>query len=185
MNSFARGAVCVILCLVIQTPYAQENDVSPEELAAFNVTLYAEPEAFPFDHISSLDGQRLDRSALAGKYLLVNLFATWCPYCEREKPSLQRLYRERAGERFTVLAVAVGERAETVTFYMKEHGYDFPAGVDVENKLRGEYAPRLPTSYILDGEGKILARIAGNKDWDGELARKVLGSLIPEGEGRL
>jgi thiol-disulfide isomerase/thioredoxin len=154
--------------------YPLGPDISPEELSLFGATAYSEKEQLPLGGLVTLEGTPYDSSALSGKYALVNLGASWCPYCGREKPSLQRLHSMHAGERFAVLTVFVGEGAETARRYMEQNGYDFPAAADPEDSAGGAYAARVPTSYVIDPEGNIIVRISGSKEWDSELALRVL-----------
>jgi thiol-disulfide isomerase/thioredoxin len=154
--------------------YPVEPDISPGELALFGVTVYSEKEQLPLIGLVTLEGAPYDSSALRGKYALVNLGASWCPYCRREKPTLQLLYLNYADERFAVLTVFVGEAAGTAKRYMDESGYSFPAAVDPEDRVGAEYAARVPTSYVIDPEGNIIARINGSREWDSELALRVL-----------
>jgi thiol-disulfide isomerase/thioredoxin len=148
-----------------------------EEPGGFTVTIYTERELFPFEELTTPDGQPYNRAALGGKYVLVNLFTTWCPYCRKENPSVQRLH-----ERFPVLGVALGESGETVERYMREGGYNFPVAVNGTNTLRAKYAERLPASYVVGPDRRIVARIKGNKEWDGEEMMKVLMDVVEEGE---
>lgn len=161
--------------LVYNPPaYSEERAVTAAELEENRVTISNEIELFPYELIETQAGE-----ALSGKYVLVNLFATWCPYCGKEKPSLQRLHEKYGSERFTVLGISTGEEAETVLEYMREGGYTFPVGMNPDGSLREKYAPRLPTSYVVDGGGKIVARINGDKEWDSEEMMRILRLLVP------
>ncbi|GHU10124.1 hypothetical protein FACS1894151_09160 [Spirochaetia bacterium] len=167
--------------------YADESPVPPEavpqvtqaELDNFKVTLYTEDDTFPFESFVTLDGKPFDSTLLENKYILVNIWATWCPYCSRERPSLQHFYTQYTNESFTLLTISVGEQAETVKTYIEEHEYQFPVILDTTNMLRKEYAQRIPKTYIIDREGRIIARIDGNKSWDEEQAIKIVRYLIP------
>ena len=182
-------AVCIVSlsvwiltgCLSNEPAVVIEPRINAEELEAFGVTVYTEKELFPLERLVTLDGAPYNGGALRGKYALVNLWATWCPYCKAEKPSMQRLYDERAGEGFTILAVSVGEDANTVRDYMSENKLNLPVALDPKNEVKEIYAPRIPTSYVLDPEGIIIARINGNKEWDSEQAQKVLEYLVTRG----
>jgi thiol-disulfide isomerase/thioredoxin len=140
-------------------------------------------ERFPFEGLVTAGGDAFDGSSLRGKYVLVVLWSTWCPYCDRENQSLQELYERYGGGGFTVVTVSLGEEAETVKEYMDAKGYSFPVLMDREEKLKERYAPRRPHSYLLDREGYIVAEAGGDKDWTGEEALSALGRLIP-GFGR-
>jgi len=176
-----RKNISIMLCLMCCTAglvFSLETGISAEELAEFNVTLYTDKEQFLLDNVVTLEGEPYCFETLRGQYVLVNFWTTWCPYCKQEKPSIQRLYDKYGGVKFTVLTVSLGETADTVKRYMSENQFGFPVVLSTDNKLRAVYAPRLPTSYILDMEGNIIARINGNKEWDSGLAIKVLENLL-------
>ena len=119
----------IILTLTVQVLFSLDIDITPEELTTFKVTPYTEKEQLLLDGLFTLEGASFAADFLKGKYVLVNLGATWCPYCRGEKPSFQRLYSEHANEYFAVLAVFVGEQPDTVKNYMDENNYSFPAAV--------------------------------------------------------
>jgi len=174
--------ILMVLCILFYTVsfgYSQDMGLSEEEMAAFNVTFYAEKERMPLDGLVTLDGLLYDSTVLRGNYVLINMGATWCPYCSREKPSIERLYSGYfTGENFIIMVIYLNERAETVRNYMQERDYHFPAAVDTTNRLRKEYAPRMPATYLVDPEGYIIARINGNKEWDGEIAIRLIRSVL-------
>jgi len=169
------------LTLIIQAQlHANDCDLNPKELSAFDVTFHTEKKQLPMEGLFTLDGANYNSAALRGKYVLVNLWASWCPDCRREKPSIERLYRElNTGRVFNkdelaLLTVSLGEEPDTVKNYMSENQYGFPVVLDKEDKLRKTYAPWIPTSYILDPDGNIIARIIPKDEWDSE---QLLGTL--------
>jgi thiol-disulfide isomerase/thioredoxin len=168
------------MCLTAGFIFSLEIDLNSEDLAKFNVTLYTDKEQILLDGVVTLEGKPYRIEALRGQYVLVNFWTTWCPFCRQEKPSIQRLYNKYGGAKFTVLTVSLGEATDMVERYMNENLFNFPVVVNTDNKLRSVYAPRIPVSYILDMEGNIIARINGNKEWDSELALKVLGNFLSD-----
>jgi thiol-disulfide isomerase/thioredoxin len=171
-------AAAILILFSIHGIFAAEEETMQEELISFKATLYSGQEKMPLEGLLTLEGAAYDTNALKGRYALVNLGASWCPYCGREKASLQRLYKGYTNEKFTVLSVFVGgEDTETAQRYMAENGYNFPAAVAPADQLYEAHAPRLPTSYVIDMEGNILARINGSKEWDSAQALRVLDYL--------
>ncbi|MCL2209668.1 MAG: TlpA family protein disulfide reductase [Treponema sp.] len=155
-----------------------ETEITAEEMAEFNMTFFPGQEKITFKNIVTLDGAEYDISALRGKYVLINLGASWCPYCKKEKPSLQWLYDNYAGERFTLLTIYIGEQASIVKQYIDNNGLTIPAAVEPKNEFREIYAKTIPTSYIINAEGYIVARINLNKEWDSRLALKIINYFL-------
>jgi len=158
--------------------FTLEIDISEEDLTEFNLTLYTNKEQIFLENVVTLEGKPYRIETLRGQYVLVNFWTTWCPFCKQEKTSIQRLYNKYVSAKFTVLTVSLGETENTVKRYMNENQFSFPVVINTDNKLRAVYAPRIPVSYILDMEGNIIARINGNKEWDSDLALKILKILL-------
>jgi thiol-disulfide isomerase/thioredoxin len=164
--------------------YANGSELNSKELSTSDVTVYSEKAQLPLEGLVTLEGSPYNSEALRGRYVLVNLWASWCPDCRREKPSIQRLYMELSSgrlfgnEELVLLTVSLGEEPDTVKSYMNENQYSFPVVLDRENKLRTAYAPRIPTSYILGPDGNIIARIIWEKEWDSEQALGTLRRMV-------
>ena len=154
------------------------NEITPEEQESFNLVYHDGTERFPFELLETLDGEQFVGGSLNGKYVLINLWSTWCPFCRREKPSMQKLFNDYSGETFTVLAVSLGEEVETVRGYMDKERLTIPVALDRKEQLKERFAPRRPWSYIVDKEGYILAEIQKSQEWDSETAKKVLRYFI-------
>jgi len=179
MNKIDINIFSLIIFIVILITPLHAADVSEEELIEFRVTLYTEKERIPLDKLLTFDGNPYDNSELSGSYVLLNFWATWCPFCREEMPSKQRLYDNYTSGWFTLLTVSVGEEVNTITGYMNENGFIQPVILDPVNELKEIYAPRIPTSYVLSPDGYIIARINGYKEWDSERALRILRFLIP------
>jgi thiol-disulfide isomerase/thioredoxin len=169
----------VILILLCSTLPAQTTEgITPAELETLRVTIFTEPEYFPLTGLTTLAGIPYNPAGLKGSYVLLNLGASWCPFCGKEKPTINVLNGKNTIEGLAILTIFLGEEVATVKEYLDNNNYTFPAAVDVKNVLREKYSPRLPTSYILDKEGKILARVNGNKEWDSAEMQGVLRYVI-------
>ena len=117
--------------------------------------------------LTSLDGKLSRRSELAGKIVLLNFWATWCPPCKEEIPSIQKLADSMQGKAFTVMAVSVGEKKTTVAEFAKQWKMRYPVYIDPQNILGKTYASRgIPTTYVLDKQGGFIAAIIGSFKFD-------------------
>ncbi|WP_207707313.1 TlpA family protein disulfide reductase [Crassaminicella thermophila] len=108
--------------------------------------------------LENLQGESVSLSDFRGKNVLVNFWATWCPYCVKEMPDLNKLYIENKENDFVVLAVDVGESKEDVEKYLEGKSYEFPVLLDKDGSISIKYMVRgLPTSFMIDKEGNIRA----------------------------
>ncbi|MCL6556704.1 MAG: TlpA family protein disulfide reductase [Burkholderiales bacterium] len=122
-------------------------------------TVSGEPAPVRF---TTLDGAVHALADLRGKVVLVNFWATWCPYCRHEMPAMERFYRDHRQRGFEIVAFSVDEDPGRVAAFMREHGYTFPAAMaDVAIQQAFGGVSRLPTSYILDREGRLRHKVHG------------------------
>lgn len=118
-----------------------------------------------------------------GKYVLVNFWATWCAPCRKEMPQLNALQKEFGGDDFQVLTIATGRNSEEgIKRFFEEAGVDsLPRHQDPKQKLASQMGVfGLPISVILDREGREIARLQGDAEWDSESARAIIAALIKE-----
>jgi thiol-disulfide isomerase/thioredoxin len=149
--------------------------------------------------LPTIDGGRVDLAGLKGQVVFVNFWATWCPPCAKEMPSMVKLGREltaRHPGRFRMVAVSVDESSDLVRSFFKSpaQGGQLPAGVTValDPEARQVVRPwyctgrgacaaddvKFPESYIVDRSGRIAAYVIGDMDWSEPSARVFLEQLI-------
>lgn len=108
-----------------------------------------------------LDGHKRLKD-LQGRVVLINFWATWCPYCRHEMPAMQAFYDDYRHCGFEIVAWSLDDTADTVSRFMREKGYSFPAPLappGVSAAFGG--VDRLPTSFVIDRAGHIRHKISG------------------------
>lgn len=150
------------------------------EMSKFIVHEAAKPVAAAT--FTEKSGRELDLSAFRGKVVLVNLWATWCVPCRAEMPALDRLQQRLAGRPFTVVAVAQ-ERGgyDKAQAFLDEIGTrSLTLYIDQSMKsARAWGAVGLPTTMLLDPEGREVGRLLGEAKWDSEQAVRLIETLLP------
>ena len=112
--------------------------------------------------LKTLDGKDVSLASYKGSFVFLSFWATWCGPCKQELPSVQALYDKLKAKGFVILAVDVMETAKTVSDFVKANRMTFPVLLDADGSVGGEYDARsIPTNYLIDRHGKILARIVG------------------------
>jgi thiol-disulfide isomerase/thioredoxin len=140
--------------------------VSRLETLGFNV--FPAPEPMPPFVVKTFAGADASLAALSGKVVLLNFWATWCPPCKQEMPSIQVLHDSMKGLPFQVMAVSVAEKSRTVTDFLKNYPYTFPMYLDESGAVSAPFASRgIPTTFILDKQGRAIAGILGARSYDG------------------
>lgn len=143
--------------------------------------LPAKPAA-PELALKDADGKLHRLSDSRGKVVLVNFWATWCPPCRSEMPSMQRAWEKLKGEQFALLAVDVGEDEATISGFIKMLGVPlkFPIVLDRDAELVKTWpVMTLPTTFIVNAEGRIVYRAVGERAWDDPQILEKIRALIP------
>jgi thiol-disulfide isomerase/thioredoxin len=126
--------------------------------------------------VASLDGTFFPLPETKGKAIFLNFWATWCPPCVAEMPSIQAAY-DRLKDQNILFVCVSDEKADTVKKFQEKHGYTFPV------YILGEKAPAVfatsavPTTFLISASGQIVAKHVGGAKWDSEEALKALRSL--------
>ncbi|MGD8309221.1 MAG: TlpA disulfide reductase family protein [Chromatiales bacterium] len=141
-----------------------------------------EPGAPPLS-LPTLGGGTQRLADPTGRVVLVNFWATWCPPCVEEIPSLNRLYARLADEGLQILAVNVGESPEQVGRFLEDKPTAFPVLLDEDGRaLRDWKVYAFPTTFAIDSQGRIRYAVYGAFDWDSDEVVRTLRGLM-EGDG--
>jgi thiol-disulfide isomerase/thioredoxin len=109
---------------------------------------------------------RLDSVLRENRVVWINFWATWCGPCRREMPMLADLHRAHHDSGFAVVAVNVREDRATVASFLEKHPQPFPVLLDTTGTLANRFRiDRLPTSFLVDDEGTVIAADAGVQEW--------------------
>lgn len=148
---------------------------------AINATLQpypGQPQA-PALELIGLDGRRHTLADYRGKVVLVNFWASWCPPCVEEIPSLNRLQTKLAGKDFTILGIDMGEDAETVRRFLEQVPAEYPVLLDPDDSAVKPWKLRaFPTTFLIDREGRIRYGYFGGLAWDAEEVVERVESLL-------
>lgn len=136
------------------------------------------PHMAPGFELPSIDGGSKRFEDYRGRYLLVNFWAVWCAPCRAEMPAMERLYEKYAGDDFEVLAIHVGPSTAGAKRYAESQGLKFPILVDEEMALSDWAVKGLPTTYLIDPQGRIVAQTVGELQWDAASTRRTLERLL-------
>jgi thiol-disulfide isomerase/thioredoxin len=114
------------------------------------------------DRLITLQGRELTEADLKGKYLVVQVWATWCPYCRRQNVNLKELVRRTQGGNLLVIGLSVDKADDTVLSYIKKNEINFPVAMmtpeldQAIGKRRG-----IPELYVIDPSGRVLQKDVG------------------------
>lgn len=165
-------ALLVVVCaLIFMLPTGEEavvteqNDATEQEVVDETeaTTLVKAGMQAPDFTVTMFDGTTQSLSALKGKVVLVNFWATWCPPCREELKRVQTDIIDRfADKEFVFIPISRGEEKETVATFREQMGYTFPMGLDPERKIYDQFASNfIPRNFLIDQEGKVVIASVG------------------------
>lgn len=126
--------------------------------------------------LRTLEGDAVRFSDSRDKVALINFWASWCPPCIAEMPSLQNLY-EIYGERADFYFVT-NEDPSLVKRFMKKKGYSFPVFIQTEKAPLALQTETLPTTFLISGKGEIIIKKLGVAAWDSDSTKKIMERLL-------
>jgi len=128
--------------------------------------LLDKPYAPDFE-LTDIDGKVHRLSDYRGKVLIINFWATWCPPCREEMPSMQRAWNALKPEGLVMLAINVGEDEDAIFQFTGRYPVSFPLLMDSGSMVIGKWPVRgLPTTFVVDPQGRLVFRAIGGREWD-------------------
>lgn len=154
-----------------------------QPVLGYQLTALPTPVAAPDFTLPDMDEKTHTFSDFRGKVVVLNFWATWCPPCRREMPSMQRLYQKFNGDDFTVIAINQTEDTDHVFAYLGQLEVDptFTILFDHESLVAQAFDVKgLPTTYLIDKQGRIRYRAIGGREFDHPEVEKQIQELINE-----
>src|SRR3984893_147733 len=174
------AAVLLLLVLAGAETVAENGAVSGERPRLGEFIPSSPPVPAPTISLVDLAGNTVSLSEFAGRLVLITLWATWCEPCLREMPSLERL-QSRLGDQITVVAISEDRGgSKTVEPFINKLGLkSVKTYLDPKSDVgRAFKVAGLPTSFLIDREGKVLGRVEGAAAWDSPKLLEVLKSVL-------
>lgn len=163
------AAVAVAAAPVAELARAAGMDAYPTALRA------------PPLRLRSLGGEMRGADDYKGRVVLLNFWASWCPPCREEFPSLERLQQKLGGKDFTVLAISVSDSAEGVAGFLQGRKAPFDILMDDDGKVSAAFRARgVPVTYLLDRQGRLLAGKTGPQHWDSPAMENLIRQTIAQ-----
>ena len=178
MSAAPMKVVSFLALSMLAAPSVQAEQGLPP--LTHGLTAIAPGTTAPPLRLPNLDEEMTDLADYRGNVVVVNFWATWCPPCRREMPSLERLNIEMQDEGVTVLAVNIGEDADTVFSFLGtvEPPPTFPLLFDKDAASLGDWGVKgLPTTFVVASDGSMAYRAVGGREFDHPQIIKQLHEL--------
>lgn len=154
---------------------ASPNQVSPPDGKVREAKgLLKVGDKLPRFALSDLAGRMTPSVEFKGKLVVLNIWASWCPPCLKEMPSLQALH-EAAGDDFRVISISVDEDLRDARRLAEKYELTFPVLLDPSGDLPARLGTVMfPETWVLDAEGVLIERVIGERDWaDATIIRRL------------
>ena len=161
MNTTKTGLGLLVLLLGLCVQTACSLSQEPESPGPV-----VEGQMAPDFRFRDQAGQQFSLSDFRGKVVLVNFWATWCPPCREEIPSLQSLLRQMDAAHLKLLALSVDDSWGPVNEFMRESGIVLPVYGDFDKQIATRYGTlKFPETYVVDKKGRVALKVIGPTDW--------------------
>lgn len=172
-----RILLLFVMCLVASLSACTKKDSSNKGGGSAAAEKSPAPEV---SVVSISNGSTLKLSELKGKVVLLNFWATWCPPCREEIPSMMKLNTAMAGKPFQMVAVSIDEGGKpAVEAFFKESGMSIPTYLDASGASSKSYGiTGVPESFVIDKQGVIVKKVIGGVAWDSPEVVSFLEGLM-------
>lgn len=156
----AAGVMCVVvLALAGCNKFGKQAEMPPAQPV--------EGKPFPALVVEEGGGDVLAARGFQGKVLVLNVWATWCPPCRREMPSLERLSRTLDPNRFAVIGMSTDHDERLAAEFLHQNGITFANFYDRNGKLAKQFGMKVyPETFLIAPDGLLIQRIPGLREWD-------------------
>lgn len=163
-------SISLLLIIITMTACSRKETAQPA----------VEGRPAPDFTVRDLTGKETRLSDLKGNVVLVNLWATWCPPCREEAPSIADLNRLMAGKPFRLLAISIDQGGkEAVDAFFKQARISLPAYLDSDGAIARMYGiTGVPETFVIDKKGVIIKKVIGPIEWNAPEVVKFLDDAM-------
>lgn len=148
-------------------------------IGAFREKIVVVGDAAPDFSVVTDGGRTISRSNFGGRLLVLNFWATWCPPCVEEMPSLEDFQKRFAASGVVVLGISVNKSEKAYRDFLRKANVSFETVRDPSAKISMEYGTfKYPETYIIDSGGKVVQKIIGPANWTDENTTSYIKSLV-------
>lgn len=170
----------LILSSMLLIPFVSSaTAVARDELIELGLQPLKEGTEIVDFELQDLNGASRRLSDYKGKVVFLNFWATWCGPCRSEMPAMERLYRQLQDKGFEIVAVNLQENRKSVQRFVNDLGLSFPVFLDTDGRIGSMYGARsIPTTYIIDRSGSVIAGTIGTREWDSQQYIRFFEKLL-------
>ncbi len=166
-------------CFLAQLAVLAAAGSGPAWAADFDVSRWPAGEPTPALQATDLAGKTWRLADLRGRAVLLNFWATWCPPCRAEMPSLQDMAAIYGPDQIVVLAINYKESRNTAARFVQASALSLPVLLDPDGSVARQWGARVfPTTVLIDSTGQPRQRIRGEVEWSSPAAGRLIAPLL-------
>ena len=181
-EQISNGIWILAILLIVFTPVGFHLRVLVSKLMATSADVVEVDEQNTLTNyhwnLVDAEGQSMDFQLQKGEVVLVNLWATWCPPCIAELPSLVELHKDYKDK--VVFAFVANDERDKVNAFLEKKGYHLPVYFEASPTPNELVSKSIPATYIISKSGKIVVDEKGAANWNSKRTRALLDSLLLE-----
>ena len=155
LDLMLQASIALLMGLLVWTIYRSVHEV-----------VIVKGDTAPSFHVTASNGREITPASFGGKLLILNFWATWCPPCVEETPSLNALAERFKGQGLVVLGVNIDKDDKAYQRFMKRFDVKFLTARDPDQNINASYGTyQIPETYIIDANGKVIDKVISNTDW--------------------
>ena len=163
-----KASIAVLLALFVVVIYQTLHE-----------TVVQAGDKAPDFRIATDTGPIVSRASFGGKILVLNFWATWCPPCVQEMPSLNSFARAMAPKGVVVLGISVDKEEKAYKTFLSRAKVGFLTARDAGKNINADYGTfKYPETYVIDPSGKVLQKFIGPENWDDPRMLQYINSLL-------
>lgn len=167
-DRFLKGSIGLLLIVLVFAIYASLRE---------RVIMVG--DSAPDFSITADNGRTISSSAFGGKLLVLNFWATWCPPCVEEMPSLNRFHQALANSGVVVLGISVDKDDKAYQAFLSKANVTFLTARDPRAQINADFGTfKYPETYVIDAKGKVLRKFIGPENWDDQRMVSDIRSLL-------
>lgn len=168
----------------VQSMFLLQASAEEDLFETLQIGRFDQPVEVPNFTLPVIGGEEANLKDYPGKLILLNFWATWCPYCRTERGALQTTYEKYQEKGFLVLSVSIDRgEPETVQKFIEDHRITFPNFHDQASKVASEFGVRgVPSTIFIDASGKAIGGVIGPRAWDSAEMHQLIEDLLAQSE---
>lgn len=157
----------------------EKNPIEARFLEKLNFTGGNLPKEAPEFSLRDLDGKTWTSEDLRGHWVILNFWATWCPSCRQEMPSIQRLWETYQSHNFIIAGINVQESRSSANQFADSYDITFPVLLDKQGTVATKYkVTGIPETVVIAPNGRVLGKATGYRLWDKKPVRSFFDSVL-------